>query len=76
MHRLGRSELVHQRFITIEEVLERIAEVNAADIQALTRELFAPENVTVTVLCPMSEGQIKHPLFFAEHNSIAWIINF
>ena len=34
MHRLGRSELVHQRFITIEEVLERIAEVNAADIQA------------------------------------------
>ena len=61
MHRLGRSELVHQRFITIEEVLERIAEVNAADIQALTRELFAPENVTVTVLGPMSEGQIKHP---------------
>lgn len=61
MHRLGRSELVHQRFITIEEVLERIAEVNEADIQALAKELFAPENVTVTVLGPLSEGQIKHP---------------
>jgi predicted Zn-dependent peptidase len=28
MHRLGRAELVHHRFITIEEVLKRIAELN------------------------------------------------
>jgi len=61
MHRLGRSELIHQRFITIEEVLERIAEVSVADIQALAKELFAPELVTVTVLGPLSEGQIEHP---------------
>jgi len=61
MHRLGRTELVHQRFITIEEVLEKIAEINEADIQALTKELFAPELVTITVLGPLSEGQIKHP---------------
>ncbi|MGB4042561.1 MAG: hypothetical protein WBK18_01555, partial [Thermacetogeniaceae bacterium] len=61
MHRLGRSEIVHQRFITIEEVLERIAKVNVDDIQALAKELFAPELVTVTVLGPLSEGQIKHP---------------
>jgi predicted Zn-dependent peptidase len=61
MHRLGRAELVHHRFITIEEVLKRIAELNESDIQSLAKELFTPERLTITVLGPLAEGEIKNP---------------
>lgn len=61
MHRLGKSELVYNRFVTSEEILQKIAGVTVDDVQSLAMELFDPDRLTVTVLGPLAEGEISCP---------------
>jgi predicted Zn-dependent peptidase len=50
MANLARQEMYFHQFFTAEEVITRIAEVDAAQVQAMAQRLFAPERIAVTLL--------------------------
>ncbi|MBV9482080.1 MAG: insulinase family protein [Acidobacteria bacterium] len=50
MSNLARQEMYFDRFYSLDELIERIEEVTADDLQALANEFFCPENIAVTIL--------------------------
>ncbi|POH72719.1 M16 family metallopeptidase [Arthrobacter glacialis] len=56
MSRLGRAEIVTGEFMDIDESLDRIRKVTAAEVQALARELAAAPR-TITVVGPFEETE-------------------
>lgn len=56
MSRLGRAELVTGEFLDIDESLDRIRKVAAAEVQDLARELAASPR-TITVVGPFEESE-------------------
>ena len=56
MSRLGRSELVTGEFLDLDESLDRIGKVTAAEVQELARELAASPR-TITVVGPFDETE-------------------
>lgn len=61
MHRLGKSELVYNRLITIEEILDKINALTEGDVQSFARKIFNPKQMTITVLGPLTEDKIRYP---------------
>jgi predicted Zn-dependent peptidase len=61
MHRLGKSELVYNRLITPEEVLAKVNAVTREDVQALARELLAPERFSITMMGALKDREICLP---------------
>ena len=56
MTRLGRNELSLGRFVTPEEVVEKITAVTRGQVQELAQELFAPEKFTIATIGPIKEA--------------------
>jgi predicted Zn-dependent peptidase len=50
MANLARQEMYFQNFFTVDEVIARIDEVTAAQVQAMAQQLFDPERIAVTLL--------------------------
>ncbi len=59
MIRLGRSEFNLGRNLTTEEIEAAVDAVQAEEVRALARELFAPENLGLCVLGPVDESTIR-----------------
>lgn len=63
MNRLAKSEIYFQRFIQVEEIIEGIEKVTAADVRDLAQKLFNPEFLSLTVLGPITKQGIPENLF-------------
>ena len=50
MGNLARQELYFKRFFSLDEMLERIERVTAAEVQALAKQFFDPKQMAVTML--------------------------
>jgi predicted Zn-dependent peptidase len=50
MANLARQEMYFHNFMTVDEVIARIEEVDAAQVQAMAQRLFDPDKVAVTLL--------------------------
>jgi len=50
MANLARQEMYFQQFITVDEVIARIDEVDAAQVQSMAQRLFDPARIAVTLL--------------------------
>jgi predicted Zn-dependent peptidase len=50
MANLARQEMYFHEFITVEEIIARISEVDAAQVQAMAQRLFDPARIAVTLL--------------------------
>jgi len=50
MANLARQEMYFHEFITVDEIIARIGEVSAAQVQAMAQRLFDPERIAVTLL--------------------------
>ena len=50
MANLARQEMYFKHFFTVEEVIARIDEVQAAQVQAMAQRLFVPDRIAVTLL--------------------------
>jgi predicted Zn-dependent peptidase len=50
MGNLARQELYFKRFFSLDEMLERIERVTAAEVQGLARQFFDPKQMAVTML--------------------------
>lgn len=54
MANLARQETYFHRFLSIDEMLERIENVTAAEIQGLAQEFFHPRQVALAMLGPLN----------------------
>ena len=50
MANLARQEMYFHQFFTVDEIIARIDEVDAAQVQAMAQRLFDPESIAVTLL--------------------------
>ena len=51
----GFQELYHDPLLTPEEVVKRREAVTAEELQALARELFSPERLTIAMIGPVKD---------------------
>lgn len=57
MTRLGRNELSLNRFVSPDEVVEKITAVNKEQVQELAQQLFVPEKFTIATIGPIKEAK-------------------
>jgi predicted Zn-dependent peptidase len=50
MSNLARQELYFQRFFTLDELVDRIEDVTADQVQSIAREFFNQDDVAITIL--------------------------
>jgi predicted Zn-dependent peptidase len=56
MNRLANMEIYLGRYYALSDVVEGIERVTSEDMQALARELFEMDKLTLTVIRPSQEG--------------------
>jgi predicted Zn-dependent peptidase len=59
MANLARQEMYFQQFFSVDEVIARIDEVEAAQVQAMAQRLFDPERIAVTLLGRLDGVKLK-----------------
>jgi len=59
MANLARQEMYFRQFITVDEIIARIDEVEAAQVQAMAQKLFDPTRIAVTLLGRLSGVKLK-----------------
>ena len=59
MANLARQEMYFHQFFTVEEVIARIEQVEAAQVQAMAQRLFDPERMAVTLLGRLDGVKLK-----------------
>jgi len=57
---LARQEMYFHEFMTVDEIIARIGEVSAADVQAMALRLFDPDRIAVTLLGRLDGVKLKH----------------
>jgi predicted Zn-dependent peptidase len=50
MANLARQEMYFHEFITVDEIIAHISDVNAEQVQAMAQQLFDPARIAVTLL--------------------------
>lgn len=58
MTRLAKNEICFGRDIPVEEVLNRIDEVNGEDVRALARDILNPNTIGIAAIGPISEEDV------------------
>jgi predicted Zn-dependent peptidase len=60
MANLARQEMYFHEFQTVDDIIARINEVNADDVQAMAQRLFDPKRIAVTLLGRLDGVKLKH----------------
>ena len=58
MNRLARTEIYEKTFTTVDETVQKLEEVTAADITEMAELVFAADNAYLTAVGPLSDGDI------------------
>jgi len=59
MANLARQETYFHRFMSMDEMLERIENVTAAEVQALAQQFFDPKQMALAMLGPLGGFRLK-----------------
>ncbi|MGI8742488.1 MAG: M16 family metallopeptidase [Bryobacteraceae bacterium] len=59
MGNLARQELYYKRFFTMDEMLQRIEDVTAEQVQHIAQEFFDPKNITLAMLGNLGDFRIR-----------------
>lgn len=62
MANLARQEMYFRQFFTVDEIIARIDEVTAAQVQAMAQRLFDPERIAVTLLGRLQGVKLKREM--------------
>ena len=60
MANLARQEMYFHKFFSVDELIARIDEVDAAKVQAMAQRLFDPERIAVTLLGRLNGVKLTH----------------
>ncbi len=61
MANLARQEMYFQQFFTADEIIARLEEVDAGQVQTMAQRLFQPERIAVTLLGRMDGVKLSRP---------------
>jgi predicted Zn-dependent peptidase len=61
MANLARQEMYFRQFFTADEIIARIDEVHASEVQSMARRLFDPERIAVTLLGRLDGVRLSRP---------------
>lgn len=64
MSRLGKMETIFGRYITLDEVVEKIEKVTADDVQQMAQRLFKAESFCLTALGPVDDTVVSEKFTF------------
>jgi predicted Zn-dependent peptidase len=59
MGNLARQEMYFKRFFTLDEMIQSIEAVNAAQVQRIAQEFFDPKNINLAVLGNIGDFRVK-----------------
>lgn len=59
MSRLGRAEITRSEILSVDDLIKRIDAVTLEDIVKLTRRIFKPNRMVLTVIGPFREGAFE-----------------
>jgi predicted Zn-dependent peptidase len=62
MANLARQEMYFHQFFTVDEIIARIGEVTAAQVQTMAQRLFEPERIAVTLLGRLQGVKLKREM--------------
>jgi len=60
MANLARQEMYFHEFMTVDEIIAKIGEVDANQVQAMAERLFDPKRIAVTLLGRLDGVKLKH----------------
>jgi predicted Zn-dependent peptidase len=60
MANLARQEMYFREFMTVDEIIARIDEVDAAQVQAMAQRLFDSKRIAATLLGRLDGVKLKH----------------
>lgn len=58
MSRIARQEIYFGKYISIDDLLRSVENVTAEDIQRLARQIFTPENISLSILGPVNRADV------------------
>jgi predicted Zn-dependent peptidase len=61
MANLARQEMYFRQFMTVDEIIARIDEVQAGQVQTMAQQLFVPERIAVTLLGRLDGVKLGRP---------------
>lgn len=61
--RLAKNEIFFGRYVPTEEIINGIEKVRAEEVQALARQIFSPQALSLTALGPIPEESIPREIF-------------
>jgi predicted Zn-dependent peptidase len=62
MANLARQEMYFNQFFTVDEIIARIEDVTAVQVQAMAQKLFDPESIAVTLLGRLQGVKLKREM--------------
>jgi predicted Zn-dependent peptidase len=58
MSRLARQEIYFGKYLSIDDIIKGVENVTKEEVQRLAQQLFSKENISLTVLGPLSNADI------------------
>ena len=58
MSRLARQEIYFGKYLSMDDIIKGVEKVTAEQVQRLAQQLFAPENISLTILGPLSKTDV------------------
>ncbi len=58
MSRIARQEIYFGKYLSMDDIIKGVEKVTAEQVQRLAQQLFAPENISLTILGPLSKTDV------------------
>jgi predicted Zn-dependent peptidase len=58
MGRIARQEIYFGKYLSVDEIIKAVDKVTAAQVQGLARQLFTRENLSLSILGPLSRADV------------------
>ncbi|HWR73934.1 MAG TPA: pitrilysin family protein, partial [Nitrospirota bacterium] len=58
MSRLARQEIYFGKYISIDDIIKGVEKVTAEQVQRMARQLFTPENISLSILGPLNRSDV------------------
>ena len=58
MSRLARQEIYFGKYLSMDDIIKGVGKVTTGQVQQLAQQLFAPENISLTILGPLSKADV------------------
>jgi len=58
MSRIARQEIYFGKYLSMDDIIKEVEKVTGEQVRRLARQLFTPENITLTILGPLAKAEV------------------